>query len=249
MFTTVVSRRTKQRLRKQREQSDRRARAGGARINHSKPGKGGGTTSATQRGRAGGRGAQGFVDITAAEVAAVKATCFAANVRGLRGWRGGDGRGHAQDPLKQLVEGRLAELGVARMLGGVPDFARDKRAHCDLIVNGNRIEVKSTTTRRRETPREAAQRRGFTFQTHRMRGGKRVLVNPLFDPSHPHHARACAERVCGVVVLWRESEGHGVRIFKTSIWNIPAGDLLAAGAFKEMRRPDLRPFKKAVYGN
>ena len=53
----------------------------------------------------------------------------------------------------------------------------------------------------------------------------------------------------GVVVLWRESEGHGVRIFKTSIWNIPAGDLLAAGAFKEMRRPDLRPFKKAVYGN
>ena len=247
MFTTVVSRHTKRKQRKQRkqrEQSDRRARAGDARINRSKPGKG--ATSATLRGRAG-RGDQGFVDITAAEVAAVKKTCFAANVRGLRGWRGGDGRGHAKDPLEQLLEGRLAELGVARMLGGVPDFERDERAHCDLIVDGNRIEVKSTTTRIGETSREAAQRRGFTFQTHRMRGGKRVLVNPLFDPSHPHHARACAERVCGVVVLWRE--GHGVRIFKTNIWNIPAGELLAAGAFKEMRRPDLRPFKKAVYAH
>ena len=242
-FTTVVSRRTKQRQRKQRE---RTRHAGGVQRVQGNKNK----HYSAPRGVAGGSrggGDANFVDISPATVAAVKKTCFAANVRGLRGWRGGDGRGHAQDPLKQLVEGRLAELGVGLMLGGaVPDFARDERAHCDLIVNGNRIEVKSTTTRRGETCREAAQRRGFTFQTHRMRGGKRVLVNPLFDPSHPHHARACAERVCGVVVLWR---GKSVRIFKTSIWNIPAGDLLAAGAFKEMRRPDLRPFKKAVYGN
>lgn len=235
-FTVVRSRRAKRQSRQPPRQSRQPPRPrgntrGGTRVN-----------TCNTRGMRGTRDTVPvFIELSADDVAAVRETCVSHNVRGLAGWKGGDGHGHAKCALQQLVDGRLAELAVGRMIGSMPDFARDDHAQCDLTANNNRVEVKSTTLRAGETPRQAASRRGFTFQSHRMRGGKRVLVNPLFDPAHPHHARACAERVYGVVVEWR---GDHVRVHTTSIWNQAAGTL----PFKEMRRHDLRPFKKAVYG-
>ena len=183
-------------------------------------------------------------------VQAIQASCHRSNVRGANNWKHGDGKGHRQSMMEQLVSARCAEWGVAKILSekfmvSSPDFARDQQASCDLRVMINnelkRVEVKSTTLRPRETPQQAIQRRGFTFQTHRLRNGRLTCVNPLFDPQHPQHQNAREELVCGTVVeiLNDTVTVHACR----HVWLKSAGSL----RYEPMRRSDLRGFKVAVY--
>lgn len=190
------------------------------------------------------------VVVPAHVVQEIRQSCQHSNVRGAANWKNGDGKGHRQSTMEQLVAARCAEWGVAKILSrqfmvSSPDFTRDQRATCDLRVMINselkRVEVKSTTLRSGETPAQAVQCRGFTFQTHRLRNGRLTCVNPLFDPHHSHHETARKELVCGAVV---EMTDNAVTVHACRhVWLKTAGSL----RFEPMRRRDLRGFKVAVY--
>ena len=186
-----------------------------------------------------------MIRITSARVQEIRKTCK--DVRGLNFWAEQDGKGHKvhgggrHGRIEQLVNARCAEEAVARRLGTEACFKRDKRSRVDLVLSdGRRIEVKSTPIDKvgqthQDRVRNAARRRGFVFQ--KSRNGR--IVNPLFDPSHTHHARALEEYLCGMVT---ETCSNGDVCCYPCIWMVQMCKL----TFRPMRRFDLKD-KLAVY--
>lgn len=126
--------------------------------------------------------------------------------------------------------------GGGGRLGTQACFKRDHRSRVDLVVDGVRVEVKSTPIEKgRDGVRKAARKRGFVFQ--KSRNGR--IVNPLFNPSHPHHKRSMNEYLCGIVT---EKCDNGDVLCHVSIWMVPMHQL----QFRPLQRSDLTD-KLAVY--